>query len=116
MKIRDIINETRKRLPQTVRKAGVHARHYDKMDTFYDLYRFGIAMAANKSPAQHAQGPIGDNPSVWMYTDADAEIVNDAEKAQGVKSRTIVKNPSSEPKTTNVKSPVAKRKKNKYGV
>jgi hypothetical protein len=52
-----------------------------------------------------------------MYTDAEIKKVDGAAKNQGIKSTTIVaKGPSSEIDIVNTTSPVAKPKRNKYGV
>lgn len=118
MKIFEIIVEDKKKkLSKTLRNAGPHARQYDDIDQYYGMYRFGIAMAKSPDDPGYAEGPAKDIPAVWMYTDADEEIVNRAEKNQGIKGRTIVqKGPSKENKSINTVSPVAKPKKNKYGI
>jgi len=118
MKIYEIILESKeKKLPKSTREAHPHAKQFSDIDQYYGMYRFGVAMAGQPDKNTPKEGPAKDVPAVWMYTDAEEEIVNRAAKNQGIKGKTIVKKgPSSELKTTNTVSPVAQMKKNKYGV
>lgn len=118
MKISEIIlEETSKKLPKTSRESAVHAQQFQGIDQYYGMYRFGIAMAGEPETSSPKEGPAKDVPTVWMYTDADEQIVAKAAKNQGIKGTTIVaRGPSSELKTINTTSPVAKPKRNKYGV
>jgi hypothetical protein len=118
MKISEIITEAKeKKLPKSSREAAVHAKQFTDIDQYYGMYRFGIAMAAQPDHGSPAAGPAKDGPTVWMYTDAEEEIVNKAAKNQGISGKTIVaRGPSKELDTVNNISPVAKPKKNKYGV
>jgi hypothetical protein len=117
MKIYEIISESKsKKLSKSSREAAPHAKQMD-IDQYYQMYRFGIAMAGEPEKSAPKDGPAKDQPTVWMYTNADEEIVNRAAKNQGITGKTIVKKgPSSELKTINTTSPVASSKKNKYGV
>jgi hypothetical protein len=117
MKIYEIITEDAdKKLSKTAREAAPYAIQLP-IDQYYQMYRFGIAMAGEPEKSAPKAGPAKDMPTVWMYTDAEEEIVNKASKNQGIKGKTIVdKGPSSEVKTVNTVSPVAKPKRNKYGV
>jgi hypothetical protein len=118
MKISEIIVEAReKKLPKSSREAAPHAKQFTDIDQYYGMYRFGIAMAAQPDHDSPVEGPAKDVPTVWMYTDAEEEIVNKAAKNQGISGKTIVaRGPSKELNTINKTSPVAKPKKNKYGV
>jgi hypothetical protein len=118
MKIFEIIVEAKeKKLPKSAREAAPHAKQFTDIDQYYGMYRFGVAMAAQPDKDTPKEGPAKDVPAVWMYTDADEEIVNKAAKNQGISGKTIVKKgPSSELNTVNKVSPVAKPKRNKYGV
>lgn len=117
MKIYEIITEgTDKKLPKTSREAAPHAKQMH-IDQYYQMYRFGIAMAGEPEKSAPIAGPAKDMPTVWMYTDAEEDMVNKAAKNQGISSETVVaKGPSSELKIVNTVSPVAKPKRNKYGV
>lgn len=118
MKIYEIISESKeKKLPKNSRQSAVHAKQFQGIDQYYQMYRFGIAMAGEPEMSAPSEGPAKDVPAVWMYTDADEEIVNKAAKNQGISGKTIVpKGPSSELDSVNKTSPVAKPKRNKYGV
>lgn len=118
MKIYEIIVEDKeKKLPKTLRVAGIHAKQFPTIDQNYGIYRFGLAMAGEPETSAPKAGPAKDVPCIWMYTDADEEIINKAAKNQGIKGKTLVsKGPSEELKSINTVSPVAKRKPNKYGV
>jgi hypothetical protein len=118
MKVFEIIVEAKeKQLSKSLKNAAPHARQYDDIDQYYGMYRFGIAMAKSPDDPGYSEGPAKDIPAVWMYTSADEEIVNRAEKNQGIKGKTIVqKGPSQENNTVNTVSPVATPKRNKYGV
>lgn len=116
MLIKDIITEQKdKTLPKVSQAGAVHAVRFDDLDTYYRMYRFGMAMADPHS-SSHPLGPAQDTFSVWMYTDQEAEIVARGEKTFGTKGTTIVKGPSRETENINITSPVARPKRNKYGV
>ena len=117
MRAKDFIIETNKKthIRKGLEHSGMHAKRYDGMDTFYDMYRLGIAMAGDKNSP--SQGPISHSPTVWMRNDEEAEIVAKAERTLGAVGTVVVpKGPSEELPTTETASPVANIKKNKYGV
>ncbi len=104
-------------LSKVEQEAGIFAKRYDNMDTYYDMYRFGVAIAGGDTHPVTGDGPVSDSPSVWMYTQQDADKVAKAEKRQGVKGTTIIgKGQSKELDSINKKSTTASRKPNKYGV
>jgi hypothetical protein len=104
-------------LSKVEQEAGIFAKRYDNMDTYYDMYRFGVAIAGGDVHPVAGHGPVSDSPSVWMYTQQDADKVAKAEKRQGVKGTTIIgKGQSKELDSINKKSTTASRKPNKYGV
>ena len=104
-------------LSKVEQEAGIFAKRYDNMDTYYDMYRFGVAIAGGDTHPVAGDGPVSDSPSVWMYTQQDADKVEKAEKRQGVKGTTIIgKGQSKELDSINKKSTTASRKPNKYGV
>lgn len=118
MKIREILTEkASKKLGKNIKKSGPHAKQYDNIDQYYGMYRFGIAMAGAPDESINKAGPAKDVPSVWLYTKGEEDIVNKAEKNQGIKGKNIVaKGKSEELKHTNTHSPVANIKRNKYGI
>jgi hypothetical protein len=118
MRAKEFVNEAKEiHLSKVVDKAAIHARQYKDMDQYYDMYRLGVAMAGAPDQGTPKAGPVKDNPTVWMYTDAEVDIVNRAEKEMGVKGTSIVAPGGSEElDSANTHSPVATRKRNKYGV
>lgn len=117
MRAKDFIIETNKQshVRKGLEHSGMHAKRYDNLDTFYDMYRLGVAMAGDaKSPSQ---GPVGSSPTVWVRNDEEAAILAKAERTTGIVGTVVVpKGPSEELPNTETASPVAKPKRNKYGV
>ena len=79
------------------------------INQYYDLYRFGMAMASAGRPASEigdAYGLTGDNPTTLSYTDGEEKIVNAALAKLGKTSRRITTQKSEEPEDTNTQSPM----------
>jgi len=131
MRIKDIINENwngkghgkpgkvRSRVADAMPGAFVQ-RELRNTDT-YMQYRYGIAVAAARANKEH--GVPFEQESAWaenlaqvMYTPEDEETIKLASKLMGVTPTRITNNASQEPTSTNAASPVAKPKRNKYGV
>ena len=80
----------------------------------YMQYRFGMAMA---NPDMPRAGAMSGDPLITAYTDADMQKVKDAAKSIGAGAITHLSDGvSNEADGGNTTSPVAKPKKNKYGV
>jgi nicotinamide mononucleotide adenylyltransferase len=95
--------------------SGMEARRYDQLDQYYGMYRLGLAMASQGKT--DGLGVTRDNPTVWVRNSVEADILNKAEKEMGVKpTRLIPPGNSEEITSVNIASPVAKPKRNKYGV
>jgi hypothetical protein len=118
MRAKEFVNEAKAiDLSKMSKKVGIHARRYDDTDQYYDMYRLGVAMAGAPDYGTPKEGPVRDNPTVWMYTDAEVDIVNRAEKEIGIKGTNVITDGKSEElDSTNTHSPVASRKTNKYGI
>lgn len=94
----------------------------------YHQYRFGMALAAARGAAKRqeeidhmnmAESPWGENQIVVTYDETDAQFIDDALQSIGMSSsdKKLISTPKSqEPKKINTTSPVAKPKRNKYGV
>ena len=82
----------------------------------YKAYRFGVALAGAPEINVDETSPFAGNYTVKSYTEEEQEMVNFAAKQMGVSTVTKASKGSLEPQGTNVKSPVATIKKNKYGV
>ena len=79
----------------------------------YQVYRFGIAMANHEEPPY---GPSSQHAVISAYTPEEEAIIHAAERATGHKGRILADRGSREPKSTETASPVAKPKRNRYGV
>jgi len=80
----------------------------------YMQYRFGMAMA---NPDMPRAGAMSGDPLITAYTDAELQKVKDAAKSIGAGAITHLSDGvSNEADGGNTTSPVAKPKKNKYGV
>jgi len=83
----------------------------------YLNYRMGIAMAGAPEFPTKATNEIGGDPLYSTYTDAELDIINYAAKQVGAAPvKKITNNRSEELSNTNKVSPIAKIKRNKYGV
>ena len=89
----------------------------DNNNNPYHAYRFGISLAG--SPDNHVEkdGPVGGNFITMAYTDGDELILKSAAKKMGISSKSMSSSKKScELPDINKSSPVAKVKRNKYGV
>jgi hypothetical protein len=80
----------------------------------YHAYRFGMAMADHT--INYAEGPARQSAVIVAYTPEDEEIIKGGTRQTGHKGRLIADKESHEPKSTSATSPVAKPKRNRYGV
>ena len=80
----------------------------------YQAYRFSLAMADHT--LNHAEGPASNAALIFAYTKGEEEIIKGGEAQTGKKSKVLTDGGSVEPDSTNKQSPVAKPKRNKYGI
>lgn len=122
MKINEIIFEEAKErgeLRKATRDSLSNVQSYPYLDNNahpYVAYRFGVALAPSPRDVTQKQGPIGSEFTTIGYSDADQEIIDHARKEFGLPVRKHSGKGSVEMDTINKSSPVAKPKKNKYGV
>lgn len=121
MKINEIIVENAKRgqLRKGTRYALSDIQSYPYLDNNshpYVAYRFGVALARSPEDVVDPLGPIGSEFTTVGYSSADQEIINHARKEFGLKTRKHSTPGSVELEKINKVSPVAKPKRNKYGV
>ena len=92
------------------------SKHYPEMPSSdpYLAYRFGMAMADHT--INHAEGPAAQHAVVVAYTPEEEEIMRGGETQTGHKGKMLTDRGSREPKTTYTVSPVARPKRNRYGV
>ena len=80
----------------------------------YQAYRFGVAMADHTMA--NAYGPTKQHAVIVAYTPQEEGIIQGAERQTGHQGRVVADRGSDEPKSTDSQSPVAKPKRNRYGV
>ena len=121
MKVNEIIVEVKDR--GKLRKGACNSlsnvQSYPYLDNNshpYVAYRFGVALAPSPRDVTQKQGPIGSEFTTIGYSDVDQEIIDHARKEFGLPVRKHSGKGSVEMDSVNKSSPVAKPKKNKYGV
>jgi hypothetical protein len=80
----------------------------------YRAYRFGVAMANHTMT--YAEGPASNDAVIVAYTPEEEEIIQAGTRQTGHKGRILANRGSEEPGSTDTQSPVAKPKRNRYGV
>jgi hypothetical protein len=80
----------------------------------YAAYRFGLAMADHT--IDYAEGPTGNSAVIVAYTPEEEEIIKSGTRQTGHKGRIVADRSSHETTDTNSVSPIAKLKRNRYGV
>lgn len=114
MRAKEFITE--RTFPQ--RKSSVMSTtfHFPTMPSAnpYAAYRFGMAMADHT--LTYPEGPVSNHAVIVAYTPEEEEIIKGATRQTGHKGKLAADRGSHEPRDTYTQSPVAQRKKNKYGV
>jgi hypothetical protein len=124
MRVKEILSETIGEMPERHQSATVGLHIYDDGQTWasdYSHYRLGLALASTDGkmvPHTDSESWIGKKKSAHPYTKEEAEMLKRAYEAVGVRYHDVNNGDleSQETKSTNTASPVAKKKKNKYGV
>lgn len=125
MKIKDIINETTKgKIPRRVHQAtrGLHKfTDGDHWNSDYTQYRLGLALACTdgkKDPEVDAESWVGKWKTAHPYSKEEHDMFKKAYKAVNAEFTDMNHGDdrSQEGPTINRTSPVASKKKNKYGV
>lgn len=120
MKINEIITEiSRGKLRKSTTQAVSNITSYPYLDNNnhpYVAYRFGVALAKSPNDLSALLGPVGGEFTTVGYSDADNEIINHAREEFGFKTRVHSTKGSVETDGVSTVSPVAKPKRNKYGV
>ena len=80
----------------------------------YQAYRFGLAMADHT--LGYAKGPTDRNAVIVAIMPEEEEIIKGGMRQTGKKGVLVADKESHEPDSTSKQSPVAKYKKNRYGV
>jgi hypothetical protein len=122
MRAREFIQESKTALRKSVRQALPNLTTSTDLNNNnhpYLAYRFGVALAPSpNTESVHDSGPIGSDFAMVDFSEGDAEIRRAAAKKMGIKFDKGTGKGSKELSDTiiNKTSPVAKPKKNKYGV
>ena len=80
----------------------------------YKIYRFSTQMADHTT--NQTYGAAANLGVTVAYSDAEEEIIRATEDRLGTRSERLSTDKSEEMQGVNTTSPVAKKKKNKYGV
>ena len=121
MRAKEFISEDKHNMPDDHKAAirGAITTPAGNMSTgsAYLNYRMGIALAGAPEFPTKSTNDINGDPLFSTYTDEELEIINYAAKQVGATPiKKITNNRSEELSNTYVTSPVAKPKKNRYGV
>ena len=100
---------------------GVYAQRQLRNTDAYMQYRMGLALAAARADAAghikfNQESSWAENFIHVMWADEDEETIKIASKLMGVTPSAITDKKSREPGSTETQSPVAKPKRNRYGV
>lgn len=117
MKIRDIVTESARSFSDRTSSTMPTTYAFPNMpssDT-YKAYRFGVAMA-NHEQTNNKQGPTDEYAVVVAYSSGEEAIIQAAKKRTGQHSVKVADPGSHEPAGTAVASPVARVKRNRWGV
>jgi len=100
---------------------GVFVQQQLRNTDSYMQYRYGMAVAAARANRDHGvpfeqESAWAENVAQVMYAPEDEETIMLASKLMGVSPTRITDNVSHEPPNTGITSPVAKVKRNRYGV
>ena len=116
---KEVTEAKREATRKSVKQSMPGMQSYDALDNNnrpYLAYRFGIALAGSPGFDMDPEGPQGSDFTMVDYTAGEAEIRKGAEKQFGIKSSRNTGKGSKELDIVNKTSPVAKPKKNKYGI
>jgi hypothetical protein len=114
-----IFNEAKHgKFDQSYTDSMTHVYKFPQMGNTYEIYRFGVSLAGSPEPHPDyvTHGAVGEVPWIVAYTDGEEEIIKHSLKLHGASSKPINKNKSKEHASVHTASPVATKKKNRYGV
>lgn len=114
MRAREFIVE--REMPERKSSTMPYSKQFPDMPSSdpYRAYRFGMAMANHT--IVDPEGPSSNHAVIVAYTPEEEEIIRGGEKQTGYKGQQLSDHGSREPKTTNTQSPVARIKRNRYGI
>lgn len=114
MKLKELLAE--RRFPSRKERVMSYTKNFPTMPSSdpYEAYRFGVAMSNHE--IDHPEGPTAQGAVIVAYTPEEEDIIRGGESQTGHKGIEVAGRGSREPKSTNIVSPVAKPKKNRFGV
>ena len=114
MRAREFITE--RLMPTRKRAVMPFSKHFPTMPSSdpYQAYRFGMAMANHE--INYPEGPARQHAVIVAYTPEEEEIIKGGESQTGHKGVPLTDKGSHEPSSTYTVSPVAKPKRNRFGV
>jgi len=114
MRLKEILTE--EMMPNRYAAPLSKARRYPEYPSSspYRIYRFSTQMADHTTPQTY--GAAANLGVTVAYSEGDEEIINATEKRLGTPSEPLSSETSEEMDNINKNSPVAKKKKNRYGV
>ena len=114
MRIKEVLLE--REMPERKSSTMPFSKHYPTMPSSdpYQIYRFGVAMADHT--INYAEGPSAQHAVVVAYTNEEEDIIQGGEKQTGHRGQMLTDRQSREPNSTSSVSPVARPKRNRYGV
>ena len=83
---------------------------------YYSMYRLGVHLAGSPHNPNEHQGPFSNEMTFTTYTDVEEEMIKHSAKEMKVKLKTLSSKKSLEPDDTQTASPIAKVKRNRYGI
>lgn len=115
MRAKEFITESKGVSPY-IEKQLANIMVIPELDQYYEFYRFMIAaaMAPDASPDQKPD--LSNRPTAYAYTKEDEEKLKLALRHMGKKGKWLAAGEAAENNTTNTVSPVATKKKNRYGI
>lgn len=126
MKIKDIITEANKagKVPNRYRQSTRGLNKFsdgDRWNGDYTQYRLGLALAQTDGktmPVADKESWVGKSKVTFPYTDEEQDMLNLAYKAVNADHQDLNNGDlrSQELDSVNKSSPVAPKKKNKYGI
>jgi hypothetical protein len=105
----DLLFEKHSKIHKNSVRALPASKNYPEMNSFYDLYRFGVDMAGQPNQNAPSRGPFGQSPATYAYSQGDEDKVKATEKSLKKRGKYISKGRSREAPDTYVVSPVPTR-------
>lgn len=115
MRAKEFITEGKNISPYTEKQLA-NIMVIPELDQYYEFYRFMIAAAMAPDSSPNGTPDLANRPTAYAYTKHDEEKLKSALRHMNKKGKWLASGEAAEPSATNTVSPVAVKKKNKYGV